>query len=500
MTTASTTVFPAVSRPRTAARRTLRALLSFFALVLTITSFAAYGQEKGEAELRKGLDAFDRKDYKTAVKLFSESAEKGNSDAMMMALCLETGKGTEKDDAESEKWRKKALDAGNLVAMMGTGQEMMNSADTKEEGLLLMKKAADRGSAFGQVAFALHCKDNGDGAKATEYLKKAAVQPVPKEKGILDYALKDAENLLPKIEIGLDDLTFEGSVIVAAQIILGGTYLRGDGVVEQDLAEAKKWFRKAGENGFAMGFEVVKEIEEMEKAGKELGSIPKNADPDAGAAELEKGCAAFEKEDWKAAAENFRAAAEKGNSDAMILLSFLLSHGNGVEKNVAMSTQWLKKAAEAGNPIALSLQGAAMVKLKSEKEGLALLRKSADRDCLAGCLTLGSILIQEGKLAESIEYLRKAASMPLSEEKSIYDFIGLTFLPDDMVKNMKQTNNRNKMIVMAQFFVGGAYLRDGKQTEAKKWFRMASDNGLATATQILNQLEEMQKKNKTNKR
>ena len=68
MTTTMTgaAVFGAI--PFRTAGRTLRTILGVLALFSAMTFFAAYGQEKGADELKKGLAAFDREDFGTALK------------------------------------------------------------------------------------------------------------------------------------------------------------------------------------------------------------------------------------------------------------------------------------------------------------------------------------------------------------------------------------------------------------------------------------------------
>ena len=143
----------------------------------------------------------------------------------------------------------------------------------------------------------------------------------------------------------------------------------------------------------------------------------------------------------------------------------------------------------------MAVRGASLAsKPSTEKEGFALLKKSADQRCPAGALTLGTIYMkQDGEEAKAIESYKKIATLPMTEGKDIYDYMGGPMLPSDMVRDMRrETNNRNKMIILAQFFIGGAYLRDDNLSEAKKWFKMASDNGLSSATEIVRTIEGME--------
>ena len=502
MTTSRTAAF-GTTPFRTAGQHALRALVSILAVFAATAFFTVFGEEKGEDELRKGLAAFDTKDYESAVEFFRASAEKGNSDAMMLlSICMEEGKGVPADKEGYLVWVKKAADAGNLTSMVGWGSMKLKSPDTEKEGLEYLKKAADRGSVFGQVVLGIYYTEHSETAKGVEYLRKAADRPLPKEKTIEDYLIDTSD--IPFDELKDLNLTVESSFIICAQIILGATCVQGGNDFKQDFAEAKKWLGKARDNGFASAGEMIRKIEQMEKAEKETESVSKVVKPGAGREELRKGFAAYDRKDYKAAAELFRAGANKGNSDAMVMYSYCLSEGIGVEKGA--SDPWIKKALEAGNLTAAALYGAALTKNPNPatvKDGFALLQKAADQGDIIGCVSLGSLLMMEdGETDKAAGYLKKVATMPLtgsSAEKTLLDYIGDRIFPQD-IREIKSMNSTDKAILMCQFLLGGVYLREGDQPEAKKWFRMASDNGLPAATRIVKQFEQHEKTQKESNR
>jgi TPR repeat protein len=115
-----------------------------------------------------------------------------------------------------------------------------------------------------------------------------------------------------------------------AQLVLGKVYQRGGGRIQQDLAEAVKWFGKAAHQGNA-------------KAQLKLGL--------AHAKGLGVAQDAVEGVKW------IRKAAEGGDGEARILLSQAYLNGIGVTKDAIESTNWLRKASERGNHSAQAMLG-----------------------------------------------------------------------------------------------------------------------------------------------
>lgn len=105
--------------------------------------------------------------------------------------------------------------------------------------------------------------------------------------------------------------------------------------------------------------------------------------------DYKKGIAAFEKKDFAEAVKLFRAGAEKGDTDAMVMLAYCLENAKGVKKDRNESRKWYKKAADAGNALAQAMYGANLLEGDSEKEGIAYLKKSAAQDCIIGQYILG---------------------------------------------------------------------------------------------------------------
>lgn len=247
------------------------ALFMAGALLFTACKKSEEGGEKavkGQAEFEKGLASLEKKEYEDAAKSFKEAAEKGNTEAMVAyAFCLAGGKGVEKNKEEAKKWFRKAADTGDAMAQAAYG--MIKIAEDKEKGFEYLKKSADQNFLWGQVLLGtFYCfEGNGedDVKKGLEYLKKVASQPLTDKKIVLD-SLKeifplDVMNGAAGFDIDLkgDKKNVSNMFVVVSQIGLGGFYAD-----KGDFAEARKWFRTAGDNGFVQADDFLKKLHEEE--------------------------------------------------------------------------------------------------------------------------------------------------------------------------------------------------------------------------------------------
>ena len=221
-----------------------------------------------------------------------------------------------------------------------------------------------------------------------------------------------------------------------------------------------------------------------------------------GATEYANGLAAWEKKDYEEAAKSFRAAAEQGHTDAMVLYAVnCLEKGKGIEKDEDAATDWLKKAADAGNATAQAFYGTALANQSKTDEGLGYLKRSADSGDALGLYFLGGVYLEMTQKEKPLgfECMKKAASMPLTDKKSVIDDIdGLAVaFGGDLDHDEKFNNNTNRIIVQAQYIVGALYrsgeLPGGRDMgESLKWMNKAKENGSARAATYLKMIEMMQ--------
>lgn len=74
-------------------------------------------------------------------------------------------------------------------------------------------------------------------------------------------------------------------------------------------------------------------------------------------ADIAKGKAAYEQYDFDTAYQEYKLEADKGNTDAMILIGGLYEDGHGVEKSYDKALELYQKAAELGNGAAFNSMG-----------------------------------------------------------------------------------------------------------------------------------------------
>ncbi|MBP5585161.1 MAG: type II secretion system protein GspG [Lentisphaeria bacterium] len=216
-----------------------------------------------------------------------------------------------------------------------------------------------------------------------------------------------------------------------------------------------------------------------------------------GEAELRKGLAACDKNDYEAAVKSFRAAAEQGNSDAMLLYYDCLVSSK-IAKDRADSIEWLEKAAEAGNLTAQALYGSKFVGGGQEAKGIEYMKRSADSGNILGMHLLGMTAFEKkpGEAGEdALKSLKTLAGLPFSEQKTVLDY--LHRISSDFNLTGKLNTNTNKLIVMDQYMLGVYYLEGrapgGRRDldEAAKWLKMAKDNGLPDVDPLLRRVEVM---------
>ena len=85
----------------------------FFFLLIVMLSPISWG-----ADYNKGVDAYERGDYATALREWTPFAEQGNAIAQCnLGVMYDNGKGVEKNLTEAMKWYRKAAEQGNENAL-----------------------------------------------------------------------------------------------------------------------------------------------------------------------------------------------------------------------------------------------------------------------------------------------------------------------------------------------------------------------------------------------
>lgn len=185
---------------------------------------------------------------------------------------------------------------------------------SKAEGLRLIQRAADAGSAEGQHRLALVFVTGDAGvarnpARAVELFEKAAAQGHRR-----------------------------------AQLNIGTLYFRGQGV-QRDLIQARAWLEQAATDG---------DVYATYALGRALSESapPASADP-------------------TRAADLFRRAAEKGHMLAALRYGMALAEGSGVKQDLAAAQRWLGQAQQNGVPEAALALGDMAVRTPATRDKAA---------------------------------------------------------------------------------------------------------------------------------
>ena len=177
-------------------------------LILIILSLMLVVPAVYADDYQEGVDAYDRKDFKTALKKLKPFAEKGHASAQdKLGEMYYDGQGVTQDYKEAIKWLLKSAEQKNLTA-----QRLIRASYHK-----LHKEVAEQGDSYAQRflgdSYYLGLGVTQDYAEAAKWYKKAAEQ---------------------------------GDSV--SQIILGAMYEKGKGI-SKDFVEAYKWFSISGETG-----------------------------------------------------------------------------------------------------------------------------------------------------------------------------------------------------------------------------------------------------------
>ena len=177
-------------------------------LILIILSLILVVPTVYADDYQDGVDAFDKKDFKAALKKLKPLAEKGHAKAQnKLGEMYGKGQVVSQDYKEAFKWLLKSAEQKNLAA-----QRLIRASYHK-----LHKEVAEQGDSYAQRflgdSYYLGLEVTQDYAEAAKWYKKAAEQ---------------------------------GDSV--SQIILGAMYEKGKGI-SKDFVEAYKWFSISGETG-----------------------------------------------------------------------------------------------------------------------------------------------------------------------------------------------------------------------------------------------------------
>ena len=254
----------------------------------------------------------------------------------------------------------------------------------------------------------------------------------------------------------------------SVQINVGKMYYDGHGV-EQDNAEAARWFRKAADRGLAA-------------AQNNLGAMYDNG----------RGV----KRDDAEAVRWFRKAADQGLAAAQANLAIMYGNGRGVKRSDAEAVRWYRKAADQGDVTAQANLGAMYDNGRGveqdDAEAVRWYRKAADQGDVTAQANLGAMYDNgrgvEQDDAEAVRWFRKAADQGLAIAQNnlgaMYDN-GQGVKRDDAeaVRWYRKAADQGHPVAQGNLGIMYGNGRGAKRNdaEAARWFRKAADRGFAAA-------------------
>lgn len=174
------------------------------------------------ADFQAGLQAFEKKDYATALKEWQPIAQRGDANAQYnLGLMYAKGTGVAQDLKQAAQWYEKAAQQGVAAAQYNLGVMYANGQGVPKD----MQKAAD-------------------------WYQKAADQGIEGAANNLGTIYNEGEGFknLNEAEKWYRRAAEKG--VASAQFNLGVMYDLGQGV-SQDFVEAMKWYRQAADQGLA---------------------------------------------------------------------------------------------------------------------------------------------------------------------------------------------------------------------------------------------------------
>ena len=171
------------------------------------------------ADFKAGLAAYDRGDFKTALREWLPVAERGDPNAQFnVGLLYAGGKGVPQDHKKAADWYRKAAEQGVGAAQYNLGVMYANGDGVSRdvhEAVKWLQRAADAGIPLGREHLADLYGSAGNYEKSLAWHKEQAAKGDP-----------------------------------VAQFDLALMYDLGRGVT-RDYAEAMKWYRKSADQGYA---------------------------------------------------------------------------------------------------------------------------------------------------------------------------------------------------------------------------------------------------------
>jgi TPR repeat protein len=412
---------------------------------------------------------------------------------------------------QADRWLRIGAQENCASAEIGLAQLLLNQKvaprDQQEEGINLLRKAAEHGSAEAEFYLGMILEQQNKMDEALGHYRQAATKGVLQAQMKLGDLLSDGVSTTPdyvEAWVWLAQVAHQGNRMAAAQARRVERKLDAD-----QLREAKRRLRQPHQSPGAPGIRTVEQPTTTSTSPKARPmtlqgnpEVTQKPDPDIPSlkAKAENGDAKAQNELGEVfrlgklgAATNqveavkwFRKAAEQGNASAQHRLGVAFYHGTGgLPRDWPEAIHWFRKAAEQGYAKGQYMLDFALVLSQGVEnaEARQWLQKAADQGYVFAQVALGTHYWGPD-LAEAVKWFRKAADQghPMAHHS-----LGLMYqagdgVPKDIAEALKWHRRAAELgWAPAQVLLGKMYT-DGDgvpkdAAEAIKWYRMAADYG-----------------------
>lgn len=203
-----------------------------------------------------------KQNFTEAAQWYRRAAEQRQANAEYnLGFMYMEGDGVSQNDAEAAKWIRRAAEQGLMSAQNTLGWMYQNGKGVDKsatEAVYWYRLAAQQGYANGQFAFGVMYKAgtgvNQSDTEAAHWYRLAAEQGHASAQNNLG-SIYSAAHDYPEAIKWFKKAAEQGEMI--AQYNLGNQYSSG---TDQNLAEAKYWYQKAAQQGYAPAIKTVKKL------------------------------------------------------------------------------------------------------------------------------------------------------------------------------------------------------------------------------------------------
>lgn len=257
-----------------------------------------------------------------AFQLFREAAQQGHAAAAYYAAqCCYHGQGTPENRAEGDRWLAQAIEGEYGPALLYRGERMVKQAETQEDGVRLLTRAAELGEDRAMFILYCHFTDRKDDTTAQAWLRRAA----------------EAGNREAQCDLGY--------------------YLTEQERSPEEQEEGRQWMQRGAEQGdtiatYNMGLHFEQHPEQPDAKQQAFSYMARAAERDYMPAIYRLAMYYFEgtgvRRNRRKALATLRYAADGGYTSAAYSYGSILLEGDGVPQDIPTALRYLRRAL-AGN-------------------------------------------------------------------------------------------------------------------------------------------------------